>query len=42
MKKFPDMNHNTPNATHVRPFQNGELLWNSYLKGRTGSAGCAA
>jgi uncharacterized cupredoxin-like copper-binding protein len=33
MKKFPDMDHNTPNAKRVRPFQNGELLWQFTRRG---------
>jgi uncharacterized cupredoxin-like copper-binding protein len=27
MKKFPDMEHDDPNATRLSPFSSGEILW---------------
>ena len=27
MKKFPNMEHDDPNATRVAPFASGEILW---------------
>jgi uncharacterized cupredoxin-like copper-binding protein len=27
MKKFPDMEHDDPNAKQLAPFESGELLW---------------
>jgi uncharacterized cupredoxin-like copper-binding protein len=33
MKKFPDMEHDDPNAKHVLPYENGELLWKFTKRG---------
>jgi uncharacterized cupredoxin-like copper-binding protein len=33
MKKFPDMEHDDPNAKRVLPYENGELLWKFTKRG---------
>jgi uncharacterized cupredoxin-like copper-binding protein len=33
MKKFPDMEHNDPNAKRLAPFNNGDLVWRFTKRG---------
>jgi uncharacterized cupredoxin-like copper-binding protein len=33
MKKFPDMEHDDPNAKRLAPFNNGELVWRFTKRG---------
>jgi uncharacterized cupredoxin-like copper-binding protein len=33
MKKFPDMEHNDPNAARLSPFSSGEILWKFTRRG---------
>jgi uncharacterized cupredoxin-like copper-binding protein len=33
MKKFPDMEHDDPNARRLAPFNNGELVWRFTKRG---------
>jgi uncharacterized cupredoxin-like copper-binding protein len=33
MKKFPDMEHDDPNAKRLAPFESGELLWKFTKRG---------
>jgi uncharacterized cupredoxin-like copper-binding protein len=33
MKKFPDMEHDDPNAKRLSPFNSGELVWKFTKRG---------